>query len=385
MQVDVIPEENDNVNALRHIVENVNIDLDSLISNFTGLAKIYRLQFIAQHCPQLRLEALKLALNTCMQTFNVQLFEQIVQQLEVSCPNAVSIDYTWLEIATKKSALKLEKLDTDLKNYKSNSIKESIRRGLDDLGDHYLDCGDLNNALKCYSRSRDFCTAPLHIIFMCLNVIKVSIFLQNWSHVLSYVNKAQTSLNPELEEGHPKIVTRLKCAAGLAELSLNKYKSAAKSFLQAQFECSDIPDMISANNIAVFGVLTSLATFDRQELQRMVLSSISFKLFLELEPHLREVLYDFYNSKYAQCLKTLEKIKDGLLLDMYLAPHVENLYSEIRKRALKQYFKPYTSASMHKMSEAFNTTISKLEDELMKLILDGHINARIDSQLKVIS
>ena len=69
--------------------------------------------------------------------------------------------------------LKLEKLDTDLKNYKSNSIKESIRRGHDDLGDHYLDCGDLSNALKCYSRARDYCTSGKHVVNMCLNVIKV--------------------------------------------------------------------------------------------------------------------------------------------------------------------------------------------------------------------
>ena len=58
----------------------------------------------------------------------------------------------WMEARAKKAALKLEKLDTDLKNYRSNAIKESIRRGHDDLGDHYLDCGDLSNALKCYSR-----------------------------------------------------------------------------------------------------------------------------------------------------------------------------------------------------------------------------------------
>jgi len=76
-------------------------------------------------------------------------------------------------MALSVSLLKLEKLDTDLKNYKSNSIKESIRRGHDDLGDHYLDCGDLSNALKCYSRARDYCTSGKHVVNMCLNVIKV--------------------------------------------------------------------------------------------------------------------------------------------------------------------------------------------------------------------
>lgn len=37
------------------------------------------------------------------------------------------------------------------------------RRGHDDLGDHYLDCGDLSNALKCYSRARDYCTSAKHM------------------------------------------------------------------------------------------------------------------------------------------------------------------------------------------------------------------------------
>lgn len=49
-----------------------------------------------------------------------------------------------------------------------------------------------------------------------------------------------------------------------------------------------------------------------------------------------------------------------------------------------QYFSPYLSADMRKMAEAFNTSIGALEDELMQLILDGQIKARIDSHNKVI-
>lgn len=39
------------------------------------------------------------------------------------------LDNVWIDTRTKQTALKTEKLDTDLKNYKANSIKESIRRG----------------------------------------------------------------------------------------------------------------------------------------------------------------------------------------------------------------------------------------------------------------
>lgn len=36
------------------------------------------------------------------------------------------------------------------------------------------------------------------------------------------------------------------------------------------------------------------------------------------------------------------------------------------------------------MAAAFNTSVRELEDELMQLILDGQIQARIDSHNKVI-
>ena len=61
-----------------------------------------------------------------------------------------------------------------------------------------------------------------------------------------------------------------------------------------------------------------------------------FKSFLELEPQLRDILFKFNESKYAICLKLMDQIKDSLLLDLYLSPHVNVLYSLIRQRALRQ-------------------------------------------------
>ncbi|XP_045211954.1 COP9 signalosome complex subunit 1-like [Mercenaria mercenaria] len=400
MQVDAAPEENDNIEDVQYIVEATTLDLEQYASQYTGLAKLNRLRFIADHCPPLKLDALRMALSYVMTTYNTNMYQQIYRKLQEavsansSLPDAVAgaihnvtpLDAQWIETTAKKAALKLEKLDTDLKNYKSNSIKESIRRGHDDLGDHYLDCGDLSNALKCYSRARDYCTSPKHVVNMCLNVIKVSVYLQNWSHVQSYVNKAEST--PEVTEhgkdGGQSVLTKLRCAAGLADLATKKYKSAAKYFLLASFDHCDFPELLSPHDVATYGALCALASFDRQELQKNVISSSSFKLFLELEPQLRDIIHKFYESNYASCLKLLDELKDTLYLDMYLVPHVNTLYSQIRNRALCQYFSPYLSADMSKMATAFNTTVLDLEDELMQLILDGQINARIDSHSKIL-
>jgi COP9 signalosome complex subunit 1 len=57
-----------------------------------------------------------------------------------------------------------------------------------------------------------------------------------------------------------------------------KYKSAAKQFLEANLDYCDCPDLMSPQNVAVYGGLTALATFDRTELFKLVISSSQFKV-----------------------------------------------------------------------------------------------------------
>ena len=379
--VDIVPNFNKNGHNSNYVVTNATLDLESYANSYTSFAKIQRLMFIADHCQALRVEALKMALNYVKEyTFNTCIYTKIYNKLsEALKPEGLFVDSTigpidraWIEFKSRKGAIKLEKLDTDLKNYKSNSIKESIRRGHNDLGDHYLELGDMNNALKCYSRSRDYCTSGEHILNMCLNVIKVSIYTQNWTHVLTYVSKAEAT--PDYSP-FSSLASKLNCAAGLAELASKKYKSAAKHFFAVNFDqfTLDFGDIISANNVAIYGGLCSLASFSRDELHKLLIPNSSFKLFLELEPQLRDAIYKFYDSKYANCLSILAEMKDNLLLDIYIAPHVFTLYDMIRNLALVQYFSPYLSADMVKMAAAFNTNIASLENELMQLILDGQI------------
>lgn len=384
---------NDNQQQPIYSVDNSTIDIEVYAQNFSGWNKIVRLIFIADHSSTLKIEALKIVLNYVKEhTYNTTLYSKVYSNLhqtlekqgEKNIESIIGpIDQQWIDQRSKRATAKLEKLDNDLKNFKSNSIKESIRRGHDDLGDHYLDMGDLNNALKCYIRSRDYCTNSKHILNMCLNVIKISIYLKNWSFVSSYVLKAESNQDyqPTSQTG-----SRLNCASGLANLANSKYGQAARNFLQCNFDhfTNDANEFLSVNNVATYGALCALASFTREQLYRLVITSPTFKLFMETEPQLREALLKFYESKYANCLSILDDLKDNFLLDIYLAPHVHYLYTSIRNRALIQYFSPYISAEMNKMAKAFNTDVESLENEIFNLILDGQIHARIDSHNKII-
>lgn len=106
----------------------------------------------------------------------------------------------------------------------TNLIKESIRMGYNDFGDFYYAHGALGDAFKSYVRTRDYCTTSKHIIHMCMSAILVSIEMGQFTHVTSYVSKAEQT--PEALE--PVTIAKLRCAAGLAHLEARKYKLAAR-------------------------------------------------------------------------------------------------------------------------------------------------------------
>ena len=56
-------------------------DLEQYAASYSGLMRIERLQFIADRCPPLRVEALKMALSFVQRTFNVDMYEEIHRKL----------------------------------------------------------------------------------------------------------------------------------------------------------------------------------------------------------------------------------------------------------------------------------------------------------------
>ncbi|KAF9103669.1 hypothetical protein BGX29_003086 [Mortierella sp. GBA35] len=374
-----------------------NLDLDAYIATYKGHSKVNRLEFIADRCPSLQVDALKLAITELRNTntLNVSRYLNLVRKLNEAVKfgapggssvssDLLNVDKAWADSQMLKAKQQTDQLEGELKNYKRNSIKESIRMGNMELGHHYYACGDLTSAHRSYSRTRDYCTTSKHIIELCMNVIKASIELGNFPHVLTYVVKAEST--PEVAQDKELTKAKLKAASGLANLDLSKYPAAARDFLSIGEELvgNQYGDVISANDIAVYGGLCALASFNRTELKRLVIDNVGFRQYLELEPHIRDLIQGFYNSNYALCLDIMDKWKNDYLLDLHLHSHIEALYMNIRKKALVQFTSPFLTVDLTKMAKSFSTTVPALEKELVSLIIGGQIEARIDSQQKIL-
>ena len=108
--------------------------------------------------------------------------------------------------------------------------------------------------------------------------------------------------------------------------------------------------------MAIYGAICALATYSRNDLKERVLGSSQFRKFLEFEPRLIELLQKFTRNQFGTSLDILNDMRDQLLLNIYLAPHVADLYELIRRRAIVQYFEPYMTSSIIIMAAEFRTT-----------------------------
>jgi COP9 signalosome complex subunit 1 len=220
---------------------------------------------------------------------------------------------------------------------------------------------------------------PEHIIEVSRHLISVSMARNDWASVQSNIQKIQAvHQSPEAEkETQPYI----KSCLGLSHLHQYKYRDAAGAFLAVEPGMNPFSSTVmSPNDVAAYGAICALATMDRDELQRRVLDNSSFRSYLELEPPLRRAITFFVNSRYSACLAILESYRNDFLLDLHLTWHVQDLFHRIRSKSIIQYFIPFSCVTLDSMDAAFAAPGKSIENELLSMITDGSLDARIDTQ-----
>lgn len=76
------------------------------------------------------------------------------------------------------------------------------------------------------------------------------------------------------------------------------------------------------------------------------------------QPQVREIVHDFYHSRYGRCFAALEALRPQLAVDIHLHDHTPALLREIRSRALVQYCAPFSAVDLGRMATAFNTSVA---------------------------
>lgn len=248
--------------------------------------------------------------------------------------------------------------------------------GNEDLAKHFESMGDLHQAYDIYSRMRVDASSSKHIIETGLHLTRVSVLRRDWPMAISNVHKMSGFA---LETGDKNAQAVCNVNFGIGLLGQGKYAEAAQAFVRidSSVSASVYGEFASPNDIATYAGLLSLATLDRPGLTKF-LDNSTIRTFLELEPQFRRAVSQFVNGRYSACLAILESSRPDYLLDIYLQPHVPELFRMIRAKCIFHFLQPFSCVTIDSMNAAFALPGESIETELIDMIRNGGLQARID-------
>ncbi|KAK7683842.1 hypothetical protein QCA50_013218 [Cerrena zonata] len=400
-------------------------DLESYIAAYSGRTAVDRLTHIISVCPTIAPQAYVLALARIQEGRDPGLYQSLITAYETVSRSVQDgsltpvtelpmIDIRWIETTNTKNNAEKSKLEVELKTYTTNLIRESIRMAHRDLGHFFRSIGDYSSSLKHYSKSREFCSSSQHVVDMCMSVLELLLEQRNYSHVPTYVFKADGALDSSAARSNvppnaaqaaqlppdaqlvakqkaaaerEKVQTKLDVATGLSYLGQGTYDKAAQAFLKAG-PVKNLDEwankIVGPGDVAIYGTLCALATYSRSAIKTAVLENDNFGVYIEQEPYVRELIEAYMSNKFKVVLETLEKFSTRHYTDIYLSNHVNSLVADIQNRALILYFQPFATIKLERMSQAFGWTVERLEQQIVHLIQKGDIQARVDRQNKIL-
>ncbi|KAF2858961.1 hypothetical protein K470DRAFT_259345 [Piedraia hortae CBS 480.64] len=373
---------------------------------------ILRLCRVALHCPQLRQQALKMALATALSGRDPQLYQRVTGLAsELGCEDISQVDTEWIAQTTSNNVREIGRKESELRGYKNNLIRESVRMGHADVAKEILATGGLSTetrgsqsgyqaAYDVFGCMRESCSTPSHLISMTIKMMYAALLISaftpssttgTWTYVQTHASKLQTT-NAKTDEQHQAMAAG-GVALGLCHLAQKSYEDAAQAFVQTStryinmapiHEVDFCHSIATANDVAVYGGLCALATFSRAKLAEML--NGPFRPFLELEPHVRKAISLFTTAKYEICLQLLERYRTDWKLDLWLGAgdkdtesRVDTLFKLIRQKCVTEYCRVFEDVSLSSLEAKFPPPEGvTMAGEIEMAILDGRVDAKLD-------
>ena len=372
----------------------LDVNLENYISGYAGTTKALRLRFIAtKFSDPLQQEANNLLASELKKGLNLEMLQELSQTAQLNPHDA--FDEEWANKVSLERRRGIADAETNLSHAKSSANKENIRRGHMELGDIYVEHGDLAEAINCYRRSRDYFSKPEHAVETYSKIAVSHIDCMEYGKAEAVLYKLDGATMSAPSKSHISI-TR-----GLLSFHKGEYNRACRYFLEVDGTlliknsgdittlANSIRNVMTISDVSIYCCFCALVSFDVSDIKRLLLDSKTFKPILEYTsslsiyspsvPSMRELMTDFINSDYNNFLKKLNIIKTNLYYDMYIYKHIDKLVEIISDKVIIQYCKPYTALDIKRMAYSLNKNIFELEKDLARLIATGDIAFRIDT------
>jgi COP9 signalosome complex subunit 1 len=251
--------------------------------------------------------------------------------------------------------------------------------GHEDLGLFHEKTGDLDKANECFMAMRQDVGTTEQLVNVAKHMVRVALLHRDWNSVSGQVGKLHgITLGDKSED--EALARYVRITRGIVALALGNFEDTARYFLHLEGEPSECEsEMVTRSDIAVYGGLCALATFERSALQSKVLDNQNFRSSLEREPYLRKAISFYVSGRFTAALEILESYRTDFMMDMYLQRWVGTLLENIRSKCIVQFVYPYSCVTIDTLRQAFPSRGRDIQEELRDLIRAGTLKARINT------
>lgn len=176
---------------------------------------------------------------------------------------------------------------------------------------------------------------------------------------------------------HPRTLALIQELGAKMYMESKEYEAAQKTFFQAfkSYDEAGDPSRLRCLKYLVLASMLHSSTinpFDSQEAR-------PYRDDPEIVA-MTNLVAAFHNNDIVAFEGILKQSKgQRLLADQFLREHVEDLLETIRRQVLHRLVQPYSRIKLEALAEALNKIpVSQVESLLVRLILDGSLEARID-------
>jgi 26S proteasome regulatory subunit N7 len=284
------------------------------------------------------------------------------------------LDKALFDQMEKKNAEKLLALDAKIRDAEENLGDSDVRDSLLEKADFYGLIGDREQCMKFNEECSQRTLGVGPRLDLAFQRIRVGFAFSDTELVVKGIAQAQEMLKTH---GDWERRNRLKVYEGLYLASTRNFPKAAELLLDsvATFSCYEL---INYRTFIFTTTVVSLVVLDRPTLKKKIIDCSDVVAILPEIPAVQDLLKALYSCQYRKVFPSLTGVCQLILESVFLSPHANYFFREIRVRAFQQFLESYRSVTLQSMSNAFAIKEDVLDHQLCCFIASGRLCCRID-------
>lgn len=290
-------------------------------------------------------------------------------------------DASWIARETEWQRARGVELEAAVQKAQMSSAvggqKDALMLAVLELGEFQYGTGYYQKAAQTFMRAWNHGSSPAHLKQICWNIARALLRCGDHRAVISYLARFESLLSAADKNKQ----TQHEALLGYVNMLLGSYEHAAARFLNTAVDAvAPMAAILCPRDIATYCVLCAIAGLPREQIRDRLVQGRAFRVFLDHAPDSRSLVRDLYHCRYADVLRTLERVQRDLSYDAAVHRVLLALLAVVRERVLVQYCTPFSVADLRIMARAFEMDLAVLERRLCGMIRAGKISARIDSE-----